>query len=64
MPVPDRTAGTAVPVIDLNGTWKFSLIPPGEFWSNAIDPSGFRDKETYAAFVHGKYLEWQSRYLD
>lgn len=31
---------------------------------DAIDPAGFNNKETYAKFVHDKYLEWQSRYLD
>jgi 1-acyl-sn-glycerol-3-phosphate acyltransferase len=31
---------------------------------DAIDPAGFDDKECYAAYVHSKYLEWQSRYLD
>jgi 1-acyl-sn-glycerol-3-phosphate acyltransferase len=31
---------------------------------DAIDPAGFVDKETYAEFIHNKYLEWQSRYLD
>jgi 1-acyl-sn-glycerol-3-phosphate acyltransferase len=31
---------------------------------DAIDPAGFADKETYAEFIHNKYLEWQARYLD
>jgi 1-acyl-sn-glycerol-3-phosphate acyltransferase len=31
---------------------------------DAIDPAGFADKETYAEFIHNKYLDWQARYLD
>jgi 1-acyl-sn-glycerol-3-phosphate acyltransferase len=27
-------------------------------------PSQFTDKESYAAYAHGKFLEWQARYLD
>lgn len=31
---------------------------------DAIDPSGFTDKYTFAKHVHALYLEWQSCYLD
>lgn len=31
---------------------------------DAIDPDRFADKTAYTEYVHGKYLEWQSRYLD
>lgn len=31
---------------------------------DAIDPAYFSDKAAYAEYVHGKYLEWQARYLD
>jgi len=31
---------------------------------DAFDPARFTDKESYTEFVHGKYLEWQARYLD
>ena len=31
---------------------------------DAIDPAQFSDRESYAAYAHGKYLEWQARYLD
>jgi 1-acyl-sn-glycerol-3-phosphate acyltransferase len=31
---------------------------------DAVDPAEFADKETYVEFIHNKYLEWQSRYLD
>ncbi|MDH3979718.1 MAG: 1-acyl-sn-glycerol-3-phosphate acyltransferase [Gammaproteobacteria bacterium] len=31
---------------------------------DAIDPKDFVDKESYTAFAHSKYLEWQARYLD
>jgi 1-acyl-sn-glycerol-3-phosphate acyltransferase len=31
---------------------------------DAFDPGQFTDKAAYAEYVHGKYLEWQARYLD
>ncbi len=31
---------------------------------DAFDPARFTDKAAYTEFVHGKYLEWQARYLD
>lgn len=31
---------------------------------DAFDPASFSDKAAYSEYVHGKYLEWQSRYLD
>ena len=31
---------------------------------DAIDPGEFTDKASYTEYVHGKYLEWQARYLD
>jgi 1-acyl-sn-glycerol-3-phosphate acyltransferase len=31
---------------------------------DALDPAQFANKESYTAFVHSKYLEWQARYLD
>ena len=31
---------------------------------DAFDPGQFTDKEAYAEYVQGKYLEWQARYLD
>ncbi len=31
---------------------------------DSIDPGRFADKAAYTEYVHGKYLEWQSRYLD
>ena len=31
---------------------------------DAFDPGQFTDKASYAEYVRGKYLEWQSRYLD
>jgi hypothetical protein len=29
-----------------------------------VDPAKFSDKESFAAQLHGQYLEWQSRYLE
>jgi len=43
IPIPVRTNGVANPVLSLNGTWKFSLSPPAEFWSNNVDPSSWSD---------------------
>ena len=43
VPIPVHTPGVANPVVDLNGTWKFSLSPPAEFWSNRVDPSSWPD---------------------
>lgn len=31
---------------------------------DAFDPAQFSDKESYTAFAHKKYLEWQARYLE
>lgn len=31
---------------------------------DAFDPAQFSDRESYAAYAHGKYLEWQARYLE
>jgi beta-galactosidase/beta-glucuronidase len=35
--------GTAEPVISLNGTWKFTLNPPENFFSNEVSCSGWKD---------------------
>ncbi len=31
---------------------------------DAIDPSGFENKEDYMSHVHALYLQWQARYLE
>jgi 1-acyl-sn-glycerol-3-phosphate acyltransferase len=31
---------------------------------DALDPKDFSDRESYAAFAHARFLEWQARYLD
>jgi lyso-ornithine lipid O-acyltransferase len=31
---------------------------------DAIQPGGFKDKESYTKYVHSLYLEWQKEYLD
>jgi len=43
VPIPTVTAGVSPHVTDLAGVWKFSLLPPPEFWSNSVDPSGWAD---------------------
>ena len=32
-----EVSGTSNPVINLNGTWKFSMDPPENFWENGVD---------------------------
>lgn len=29
-----------------------------------FDPAAFSDRESYAAYAHARFLEWQARYLD
>jgi beta-galactosidase len=41
----DEVTGVKSPVISLNGTWKFTLTPPEDFWSDDIDPAGWADIE-------------------
>jgi len=39
VPIPTEVAGVVQPVTDLGGEWKFSLVPPGEFWADRVDPA-------------------------
>lgn len=34
-----EVSGTKHPVINLSGTWKFTMKPLAEFWSNNVDPA-------------------------
>ena len=43
VPLPDAVTGVALPVISLNGTWKFTMTPPANFWLNSVDHSSWRD---------------------
>lgn len=44
-PIPVTTTGVTTPVVNLGGTtWKFNPAPPGTFWSNAVDPSGWANE--------------------
>ncbi|MCC7176199.1 MAG: hypothetical protein IT159_13495 [Bryobacterales bacterium] len=43
VPRPAATAGVRQPVVSLDGVWKVSTSPPGEFWNNSVDPSGWQD---------------------
>ena len=43
IPLPVTVTGVANPVISLNGTWKFTMSPPGSFWQNSVDPSSWSD---------------------
>jgi beta-galactosidase/beta-glucuronidase len=44
--------GTAEPLIDLNGTWKFTTDPPKNFFSNEVSYSDWKD-----ILVPGDYAE-------
>jgi beta-galactosidase len=41
----DKVLGVANSAVSLNGTWKFSLIPPQDFWSNDVRPDDWADIE-------------------
>ncbi len=41
----DEVAGVENPLVSLNGTWKFTLTPPQDFWSEEVDPDGWEDIE-------------------
>jgi len=38
VPLPVQVQGVSKAVLSLNGTWKFTLSPPTEFWLNSSDP--------------------------
>jgi len=41
VPLPTQVAGVSNAVLSLNGTWKFTLSPPTEFWLNSSDPAAW-----------------------
>jgi len=43
VPLPVQVQGVSKGVLSLNGTWKFTLSPPAEFWSKGSDPSAWPD---------------------
>ena len=43
VPPPAQVQGVAKSVLSLDGTWKFTLSPPKEFWLNGVDPSAWAD---------------------
>jgi hypothetical protein len=43
VPLPRQVPGVAAAVISLDGTWKFTLSPGAEFWSNNSDPAAWLD---------------------
>ena len=43
VPIPTEVAGVSPHITDLAGTWKFSLLPPLEFWSNGVNPASWSD---------------------
>lgn len=45
VPIPDAIARVAKPTLTLNGTWRFTLRPPAQFWLNDAGPSGWDDIE-------------------
>jgi Glycosyl hydrolases family 2, TIM barrel domain/Glycosyl hydrolases family 2/Glycosyl hydrolases family 2, sugar binding domain len=42
-PVPEVTSDVTQPVVNLAGTWKFTLNPPERFWENGVDSSAWQD---------------------
>ena len=38
-----QVTGIQTPVILLNGSWKFNMNPPAEFWNNDVDFQGWAD---------------------
>ena len=43
VPLPAQVQGVSNPVLSLNGTWKFTLNPPPQFWLNGVDLSAWSD---------------------
>jgi len=43
VPIPTKVEGLSQAVLSLDGTWKFTLTPPSEFWLNGSDPSAWPD---------------------
>jgi 1-acyl-sn-glycerol-3-phosphate acyltransferase len=51
----------------LHKIWHMSITQNNRvnyYIHDAFDPSQFEDKESYTAYAHSKYLEWQARYLE
>lgn len=43
VPIPSSVTGTQNPVISLNGTWKFTMSKPANFWEKSVDSSSWDD---------------------
>ena len=43
IPLPESVAGVAAPAISLDGTWKFTMAPPANYWENSVDPATWAD---------------------
>ena len=41
----DETVGIGTQLLSLNGTWKFTLTPPEDFWSGQASPAAWSDIE-------------------
>ena len=41
----DETVGLGTHILSLNGTWKFALTPPDNFWSDEVNPAAWADIE-------------------
>ena len=52
VPLPLQVAGVSQAVLSLNGTWKFTLSPPNEFWSNRADPASWPEVRVPAQLPH------------
>ncbi len=43
VPLPVQVQGASQAVLSLDGSWKFTLSPPTEFWLNSSDPAAWPD---------------------
>ena len=43
VPLPVQVQGVSKAVLSLDGTWKFTLTPPADFWLNSSDPAPWPD---------------------
>jgi len=43
VPLPVQVQGVSKAVLSLDGTWKFTLSPPPQFWLNSSDPAAWPD---------------------
>lgn len=61
--LPASVEGVNHPAISLNGMWKFTLTPPAQFWTNAVDPDSWLDLKVPAEpWMHGYEISSDTEY--